>query len=40
MHFRNPQRKRFCDNLNDLANGMLERMGIPFFGGKGAILTR
>src|SRR5260370_5533554 len=29
MHFRNPQRKRFCDNLNHLANGMLERMRIP-----------
>src|SRR5438874_12287815 len=37
---RSPQRKCFCDNLNDLAHGLLGRMGLPFFGGNRAILPR
>src|SRR5260370_7558579 len=40
MHFRNPHRNRFCDNLNDLANRTLERIVIPFFASYGAKLTR
>jgi hypothetical protein len=40
VHFGNSERQRFRYRLNNFADGMLEGMSIPFFGGKRAKLTR
>ena len=40
VHLSNSERERFRDGLNDLANSVLEGVGIAFLGRKGTELTR